>query len=102
MAYAPHAFPREGTAPGRQALEFRLDGGDPDETEVPRLIEGSLDRSLRILTGLAKQDPDIALVLVQVFYKPVKIFVKRWLGRSLKSDLCTASKKKILNQILKF
>jgi ATP-dependent helicase/nuclease subunit A len=37
-----------------------------EETEVPRLIEASLDRSLRIFTGLARTDPDIALVLAQL------------------------------------
>ena len=37
-----------------------------DETEVPRLIEESLDQSLRIFTGLARKEPDIALVLAQL------------------------------------
>jgi ATP-dependent helicase/nuclease subunit A len=37
-----------------------------DETEVPRLVERSLDRSLRIFAGLAKQEPDIAVVLAQL------------------------------------
>ena len=37
-----------------------------DETELPRLIESSLDRSLRIFTGLARNEPDIALVLAQL------------------------------------
>jgi ATP-dependent helicase/nuclease subunit A len=49
-------------------LEADLDPGFEmaDETEVPRLVEMSLDRSLRIFSGLAKQDPDIALVLAQL------------------------------------
>ena len=49
-------------------LEADLDPGFDmaDETEVPRLVEESLDVSLRILMGLAKSDPDIALVLAQL------------------------------------
>lgn len=49
-------------------LEADLDPGFEmaDETEVPRLVEESLDRSLRIFAGLAKQEPDIALVLAQL------------------------------------
>ncbi len=49
-------------------LEADLDPGFEmaDETEVPRLVELSLDRSLRILTGMARHDPDIALVLAQL------------------------------------
>ncbi|HEX2453928.1 MAG TPA: UvrD-helicase domain-containing protein [Vicinamibacterales bacterium] len=49
-------------------LEADLDPGFEmaDETEVPRLIEESLDRSLRIITSLAKDDPDMALVLAQL------------------------------------
>ena len=37
-----------------------------DETEVPRLIAASLDRTLRILIGQARSDPDISLVLAQL------------------------------------
>ena len=49
-------------------LEADLDPGFEmaDETEVPRLVEASLDRSLRIFAGLAKQEPDVALVLAQL------------------------------------
>jgi len=49
-------------------LEADLDPGFDmaDETEVPRLIEASLDRALRILTGLARTDPDVALVFAQL------------------------------------
>jgi len=49
-------------------LEADLDPGFEmaDETEVPRLVEESLDRSLRIFAGLAKTEPDIALVLAQL------------------------------------
>ena len=49
-------------------LEADLDPGFEmaDETEVPRLVEESLDRSLRIFAGLAKHEPDVALVLAQL------------------------------------
>src|SRR5512145_1490168 len=36
-----------------------------DETEVPRLIEEALDHALRILTALARTDPDVGLVFAQ-------------------------------------
>ena len=49
-------------------LEADLDPGFDiaDETEVPRLIDASLDRSLRIFATLARTDADIALVLAQL------------------------------------
>ncbi len=49
-------------------IEADLDPGFDmaDETEVPRLIEASLDQSLRIFARLAREDPDIALVLAQL------------------------------------
>jgi ATP-dependent helicase/nuclease subunit A len=49
-------------------LEADLDPGFDmaDETEVPRFIEESLDRSLRIFAALAKEDSDIALVIAQL------------------------------------
>jgi ATP-dependent helicase/nuclease subunit A len=49
-------------------LEADLDPGFEmaDETEVPRLVEESLDRSLRIFAGRARTEPDIALVLAQL------------------------------------
>src|SRR3954464_2718830 len=49
-------------------LEADLDPGFSlaDETEVPRLVEQSLDKALRIFIGLAKREPDIALVLAQL------------------------------------
>ena len=37
-----------------------------DETEVPRLISSSLDRTMRILVSLARNDGDVALVLAQL------------------------------------
>jgi ATP-dependent helicase/nuclease subunit A len=49
-------------------LEADIDPGFDlaDETEVPRLAEEALDRALRIIVGLAKGDPDVALVLAQL------------------------------------
>ena len=49
-------------------LEADLDPGFDlaDETEVPRIVDEALDRSLRILVSLAKDDPDVALVLAQL------------------------------------
>jgi ATP-dependent helicase/nuclease subunit A len=49
-------------------LEADLDPGFDmaDETEVPRLVEEALDQSLRILTGVARTDPDVALVFAQL------------------------------------
>ena len=49
-------------------LEADLDPGFDmaDETEVPRLIEDSLDRTLRILVALARTEPEIALVFAQL------------------------------------
>jgi ATP-dependent helicase/nuclease subunit A len=49
-------------------LEADIDPGFDiaDETEIPRLVEEALDRSLRILTSLAREEPDIALVLAQL------------------------------------
>jgi ATP-dependent helicase/nuclease subunit A len=49
-------------------LEADLDPGFgmADETEVPRLVDRSLDTSLAIFIGLAKREPDLALVLAQL------------------------------------
>ena len=52
--------------------EFPLEAGvDPgfdlaDETETPRLVEGSLDSALRIGRSLALDDPDVALVFAEL------------------------------------
>jgi ATP-dependent helicase/nuclease subunit A len=37
-----------------------------DETEVPRLISTSLDRTMRVLVAIAREDRDVALVLAQL------------------------------------
>ncbi len=49
-------------------LEADLDPGFgmADETEVPRLVDQSLDRSLAVFISLAKREPDMALVLAQL------------------------------------
>jgi ATP-dependent helicase/nuclease subunit A len=49
-------------------LEADLDPGFTmaDETEVPRLVEQALDKSLAIFIGLARREPDLALVLAQL------------------------------------
>ena len=49
-------------------LEADLDPGFgmADETEVPRLVDQSLDKALAIVVALAKREPDLALVLSQL------------------------------------
>ena len=49
-------------------LEADLDPGFgmADETEVPRLVDQSLDKSLAAFVALARRNPDIALVLAQL------------------------------------
>src|SRR5213075_3140110 len=49
-------------------LEADIDPGFgmADETEVPRLVDRSLDKSLAIFIGLARREPDVALVLAQL------------------------------------
>jgi ATP-dependent helicase/nuclease subunit A len=49
-------------------LEADIDPGFTlaDETEIPRLVEQSLDKALAIFIGLAKREPDLALVLAQL------------------------------------
>ena len=49
-------------------LEADLDPGFDmaDETEVPRIVNEALDRALRILVTIAKDDADVALVLAQL------------------------------------
>src|SRR5205814_1993386 len=49
-------------------LEADLDPGFEiaDETEVPRLIDESLDHALRMCRGLAREDENVALVFAQL------------------------------------
>ncbi len=49
-------------------LEADLDPGFAmaDETEVPRIVDASLDKALAIVVSLARREPDLALVLSQL------------------------------------
>ncbi len=49
-------------------LEADLDPGFQiaEETEIPRLVDESLDRSVRICKALAREDEDVALVFAQL------------------------------------
>ncbi len=69
-------------------LEADLDPGFDmaDETEVPRLIEESLDRSLRVLTGLARTDRDVALVFAQLGIARTREGLASLLDRRLVAD----------------
>jgi ATP-dependent helicase/nuclease subunit A len=66
-------------------LEADLDPGFDmaDETEVPRLIDEALDRSLRIFTHQARTDPDVALVLAQLGVSRTRAGLAALLGRRL-------------------
>jgi ATP-dependent helicase/nuclease subunit A len=69
--------------------EFPLEAGiDPgfdlaDETEVPRLVEETLDRSLRICRGLARQEDDVALVFAQLGERRLRVGLAALLERRL-------------------
>jgi ATP-dependent helicase/nuclease subunit A len=54
-----------------------------DETEVPRLIEESLDASLRICRGIAAQDDDVALVCAQLGERRLRSGLAALLDRRL-------------------
>ncbi|MEO8074693.1 MAG: UvrD-helicase domain-containing protein [Acidobacteriota bacterium] len=66
-------------------LEADLDPGFDmaDETEVPRRVDESLDRSLRIFAGLARQEPDIAVVLAQLGVSRTRAGLRSLLERRL-------------------
>ncbi|MEO6212790.1 MAG: UvrD-helicase domain-containing protein, partial [Vicinamibacterales bacterium] len=66
-------------------LEADLDPGFDlaDETEVPRFVEESLDRSMRIFARLATQDEDVALVLAQLGASRTRAGLAALLGRRL-------------------
>ncbi|HEY7059497.1 MAG TPA: UvrD-helicase domain-containing protein [Vicinamibacterales bacterium] len=69
--------------------EFPLEADlDPDfaladETEVPRFVDQALDKSLAIFIGLAKREPDIALVLAQLGLARTREGLAHLLGRRL-------------------
>ncbi|MGE5815966.1 MAG: UvrD-helicase domain-containing protein [Acidobacteriota bacterium] len=66
-------------------LEADLDPGFSmaDETEVPRFIEESLDRALRICLLRAREDEDLALVLAQLGISRARIGLAHLLQRRL-------------------
>ena len=66
-------------------LEADLDPGFDmaDETEVPRLVEVALDQTLRILTRLARTEPDVALVFAQLGISRTRDGLGALLGRRL-------------------
>ena len=66
-------------------LEADLDPGFEmaDETEVPRLIDEALDRSMRIFAAEARRDPDIALVLAQLGVSRTRLGLALLLDRRL-------------------
>ncbi len=58
---------------------FRL----ADETEVPRLVDEALDRTLRIGRGLSRDDEDIAFVFVQLGERRLRTGLAALLARRL-------------------
>ena len=66
-------------------LEADLDPGFDlaDETEVPRLIDEALDRSMRIFAGEARRSPEIALVLAQLGVSRTRLGLALLLDRRL-------------------
>jgi ATP-dependent helicase/nuclease subunit A len=66
-------------------LEADLDPGFDiaDETEVPRLVDESLDRALRICRGLAREDEHVALVFAQLGDRRARRGLAALLGRRL-------------------
>ena len=69
--------------------EFPLEAGlDPgfdmaDETEVPRLVDEALDRSMRIFAADARKNPDVALVLAQLGVSRTRLGLALLLDRRL-------------------
>ena len=66
-------------------LEADLDPGFAmaDETEVPRLIDESLDRALRICRGVAREDQNVALVFAQLGDRRARAGLASLLSRRL-------------------
>jgi ATP-dependent helicase/nuclease subunit A len=69
--------------------EFPLEAGlDPgfslaDETEVPRLVDESLDRALRVCRAVAREDEHVALVFAQLGDRRVRAGLAALLNRRL-------------------
>ncbi len=66
-------------------LEADVDPGFDlaDETDVPRLIDESLDRALRIARAIARDDDDVALVFAQLGERRLRGGLASLLGRRL-------------------
>src|SRR5262249_27444544 len=66
-------------------LEADVDPGFDlaDDTEVPRLINASLDQALRISRGLAPEDDDVALVFAQLGERRLRAGIAALLDRRL-------------------
>ena len=66
-------------------LEADVDPGFElaDDTEVPRLVEESLDQALRICRALVKHDDDVALVFAQLGERNLRIGLTSLLSRRL-------------------
>jgi ATP-dependent helicase/nuclease subunit A len=66
-------------------LEADVDPGFDlaDNTEVPRLVDESLDQALRICRGLAKDDDDIGLVFAQLGERRLRAGISALLDRRL-------------------
>ena len=70
-------------------LEADLDPGFDiaDETEVPRLVDESLDRALRTCRGLAREDENVALVFAQLGDRRARRGLAALLNRRLVAPL---------------
>jgi ATP-dependent helicase/nuclease subunit A len=66
-------------------LEADVDPGFDlaDNTEVPRLVDESLDQALRICRGLAREDEDVALVFAQLGERRLRAGISALLDRRL-------------------
>jgi ATP-dependent helicase/nuclease subunit A len=66
-------------------LEANLDPGFDvaDETEVPRLVELALDRTLRACVGRAPHEPELALILAQLGTSKARVGLAHLLSRRL-------------------
>jgi ATP-dependent helicase/nuclease subunit A len=66
-------------------LEADLDPGFSmaDDTEVPRLVDESLDRALRVCRSIARDDEDVALVFAQLGDRRARTGLAALLGRRI-------------------
>jgi ATP-dependent helicase/nuclease subunit A len=70
-------------------LEADLDPGFSmaDDTEVPRLVDESLDRALRICRGVAREDEHVAMVFAQLGERRVRAGLASLLNRRIVAPL---------------